>query len=93
MTTIQPLNTEIETQMQDTLAQQKAAYLEEGVVSAETRIDRIDRDVLLDQGFRFVLHLCDIDASDHGRGERQHQGKTQGDFSHLDSQYSLSANP
>ncbi|MCB1843038.1 MAG: aldehyde dehydrogenase family protein, partial [Halioglobus sp.] len=36
---------DIEQQMRDTLAQQRADYLKEGVVSAETRIDRLQRAV------------------------------------------------
>ena len=44
-----PVEGDIETQMQAVLEAQRADYLNEGVVSAETRIDRIDRgiDVLI----------------------------------------------
>lgn len=44
-----PVAGDIETQMQAVLEAQRADYLNEGVVSAETRIDRIDRgiDVLI----------------------------------------------
>ena len=40
-----PTLTDIEEQMQATLAMQRASYLKEGVVSAETRIDRLQRGV------------------------------------------------
>ena len=44
-----PVDGDIETQMQAVLEAQRADYLNEGVVSAESRIDRIDRgiDVLI----------------------------------------------
>jgi len=40
-----PVDGDIETQMQAVLEAQRADYLNEGVVSAETRIDRIDRGI------------------------------------------------
>ena len=40
-----PTLADIEQQMQTTLANQREAYLKEGVVSAETRIDRLQRGV------------------------------------------------
>jgi len=49
----------IQEEMQDALELQRAAYLHEGVVSAKTRIDRIDRaiDLLVTHQDRFVAAL------------------------------------
>lgn len=38
-----PISEDVEQQMQQSLADQKQAYLQEGAVTAETRIDRMDR--------------------------------------------------
>ncbi len=50
--------------MQDTLKLQKKAYLEEGVVSAATRIDRIDRAIALLK--KYDSKICDALNADFG---------------------------
>ena len=40
-----PVQDDVESQMQAALASQREDYLQEGIVSAETRIDRLDRGI------------------------------------------------
>jgi len=62
--TMQNNETEVRQAMLDILNRQKKAYINEGEVSAETRIDRLDRAISLLQ--RYGTKLCDAMAEDFG---------------------------
>ena len=59
---INPLENDIETVMEDVLAAQRADFLQEGAVSVETRIDRLDRGI--DALVRYADQLSEAVNSD-----------------------------
>ncbi|HIG40551.1 MAG TPA: coniferyl aldehyde dehydrogenase [Gammaproteobacteria bacterium] len=65
---------EINQEMQIILDRQKKAYLREGAVTAETRIDRIDRTIELLQ--KYGTKLCDAMAADFGHRSIQQSKMT-----------------
>lgn len=64
----------IEESLQKTLDAQKKAYLEEGYVTYETRIDRLDR--ALKQLLKYQDQLCEAVASDFGHRATPHSKLT-----------------
>ena len=58
----------IEDSLQKTLQAQKEAYLDEGYVSYETRIDRLDR--ALSQVLKYQDEICEALISDFGHRSR-----------------------
>lgn len=64
----------IRTNMLEILDRQKQSYLAEGVVSAETRIDRIDRSINLLK--KYGTELCEAMAADFGHRSLQQSKMT-----------------
>jgi len=70
MNSINPAESQIITELNERLAAQKAAFLAEGPVSVETRVDRLDRGI--NQLRKYQEQITDALNSDFGHRSRQH---------------------